>query len=179
MKITILMGSPRTRGNTELLASAFAEGASKVHDVEILHVADYDIHPCIGCNACFRNESHRCCRKDDMDILYDKLKDTDMLVIATPVYFYGISAQLKTVIDRLHNPLRDTFHIRKMALLCVGAATILELFDAIIIQYRLCLRFFNIEDAGMLLVRGVREKGDIASNPALGQARELGANLKD
>ena len=81
-----------------------------------------------------------------MAIIYEKMNQADMLVIASPVYFYSISAQLKAVIDRFHNPIRDTFHIKKMALLLVGAASLPELFDAILTEYNLCLKFFNIED---------------------------------
>ena len=101
----------------------------------------------------------------------------DMLVIASPVYFYGLSAQLKAVIDRFHNPIRDTFHIKKMALLLVGAASLPELFDSILSQYRLCINFFKLEDAGHILVRGVREKGDIKNSNTLEEAYLLGLNI--
>jgi len=100
-----------------------------------------------------------------------------MLVIASLVYFYGLSAQLKAVIDRFHNPIRDTFHIKKMALLLVGAASLPELFDSILSQYRLCINFFKLEDAGHILVRGVREKGDIKNSNALEEAYLLGLNI--
>ena len=68
-----------------------------------------------------------------------------------------MSAQLKAVIDRFHNPIRDTFHIHKMALLLVGAASLPELFDGILTQYKLCLNFFKLEDMGQVLVRGISE----------------------
>jgi multimeric flavodoxin WrbA len=100
-----------------------------------------------------------------------------MLVIASPVYFYGLSAQLKAVIDRCHNPIRDTFHIRKAALLLVGAASLPELFDSILTQYRLCLNFFHIEDAGHVLVRGANEKGGVQGTKALEEAEELGRSI--
>lgn len=177
MNIVILSGSPRKGGNTELLAQAFHEGASLHHHAEVIPVREYNINPCKGCNACFRNAEHRCIQNDDMQVLYDKLKSADMLVIASPVYFYGISAQLKAVIDRLHNPLRDGFNIKKMALLAVGAASLPKLFDAILAEYYLCLDFFNIEDAGTVLVRGVKEKGDIKNSTALQEAHNLAAQL--
>ena len=173
MKILIISGSPRKGGNTELLAEAFAKGASKHHQVEIVSVRDYKVNPCLGCNACFKTNGI-CAQKDDMSPIYEKMNQADMLVIASPVYFYGISAQLKAVIDRLHNPIRDSFHIKKMALLLVGAATLPELFDAILAEYNLCLNFFNIEDAGKVLVRGVKDKGDINNTEALNEAYRLG-----
>lgn len=177
MNILILTGSPRKGGNTDMLTEAFANGASQMHSVEIVSVRNLKVNPCLGCNACFNNNNHICLQKDDMQEIYSKMAKADMLVIASPVYFYGVSAQLKAVIDRLHNPIRDTFHIRKMALLLVGAATLPELFDSILAQYRLCLNFFNIEDAGNVLVRGVKEKGDIKNTDALERAFELGKTI--
>jgi multimeric flavodoxin WrbA len=173
MNILILSGSPRKDGNTELLAEAFAKGAAEHHHVEIVSVRDYKVNPCLGCNACFKTD-RICAQKDDMATIYEKIGQADMLVIASPVYFYGISAQLKAVIDRLHNPIRDTFNIKKMALLLVGAATLPELFNAILAEYNLCLKFFNMEDAGKVLVRGVKDKGDINNTEALNEAYRLG-----
>lgn len=177
MKILILSGSPRKQGNTDLLVEAFKEGASANHQVETVSVHDYKVAPCMGCNACFRSEKHTCVQKDDMTCIYEKLANADMLVIASPVYFYGLSAQIKAVIDRCHNPIRDTFHIKKAALLLVGAASLPELFDSILAQYQLCLHFFQIEDAGKVLVRGVKEKGDIRDTEALKEAYALGSSL--
>ena len=177
MNILILSGSPRQGGNTDLLVEAFVKGASQKHHVEVVSVHDYKVNPCMGCNACFKSESNSCVQKDDMSLIYEKMAVADMLVIASPVYFYGLSAQLKAVIDRFHNPIRDTFHIKKTALLLVGAASLPELFDGILAQYRLCLNFFKLENAGRVLVRGVKDKGDIRNTGALHEAFELGINL--
>lgn len=112
-----------------------------------------------------------------MQQIYGKLLETDILVIASPVYFYGISAQLKSIIDRLHTPLRNEFKIKKLALLLVGAATLPELFDSIKLQYQLTLNFFGLESAGMVLVRGIKDKGDIKKTSALKEAYELGLSI--
>lgn len=177
MNILILSGSPRKGGNTDLLVEAFAKGASQKHKVEVVSVHDYKVNPCMGCNVCFRNKTNACVQKDDMHIIYEKMAMTDMLVIASPVYFYGLSAQLKAIIDRFHNPIRDSFPVKKMALLLVGAATLLELFDSIITQYQLCLKFFKLEDAGYVLVRGVKNKGDIQNSEVLHEAFNLGLSV--
>ena len=177
MNILILSGSPRKGGNTDLLVEAFVKGASQKHHVEVVSVHDYKVNPCMGCNACFKSKSNSCVQKDDMPLIYEKMAVADMLVIASPVYFYGLSAQLKAVIDRFHNPIRDTFHIKKTALLLVGAASLPELFDGILAQYRLCLNFFKLENVGRVLVRGVKDKGDIRNTGALHEAFELGINL--
>ena len=176
MNILILSGSPRKGGNTELLVEAFVKGATEHHHVEIVSVCDYKVNPCLGCNACFKTNGI-CAQKDDMAFIYEKMSQTDMLVIASPVYFYGISAQLKAIIDRLHNPIRDSFPIKKMALLLVGAASLPELFDAVLTEYNLCLNFFNLEDAGKILVRGVKDKGDIKGTHFLEDAYQLGASI--
>ncbi|MCI5578839.1 MAG: flavodoxin family protein, partial [Oscillospiraceae bacterium] len=83
-RVTILVGSMRRNGNTDLFARSFADGASENNDVEIISVADYKVNPCIGCNACRKNENGRCFQNDDMDKIYNKLKTTDILVIASP-----------------------------------------------------------------------------------------------
>ena len=177
MNILILSGSPRKGGNTELLVEAFVKGASQKHHVEVVSVRDYKVNPCVGCNVCFKSKDNTCVQKDDMTIIYEKMAHADMLVIVSPVYFYGLSAQLKTVIDRCHNPIRDTFPIKKMVLLLVGAASLPELFDSILAQYLLCLNFFKLEDAGRMLVRGVKDKGDIKNTNALNEAFELGQHI--
>ena len=201
MNILVLSGSPRKGGNTELLVEAFAKGAAERHRVEVVSVRDVKVNPCLGCNACanerhesllsdgrvqpsvaegnacFKNDANICAQKDDMPAIYEKMSQADMLVIASPVYFYGISAQLKAVIDRFHNPIRDSFHIKKMALLLVGAAMLPELFDAILTEYNLCLKFFHLEDAGKILVRGVKDKGDIKNTDALNEAYMLGCSI--
>lgn len=177
-KIVILVGSTRRNGNTDLLSQAFAKGAMENgNEVETISVADHKVAPCKGCNVCFEKDGHECIQRDDMAEIYYKLQSADILVIASPVYFYGISAALKAIIDRLHTPMRDDFRIKKLALLLVGAATLPELFDAIKIQYKLVLNFFNLEDAGMVLVRGVKEKGDIKNTTALDEAYRLGLSI--
>ena len=177
MNILILSGSPRKGGNTDLLVEVFVKGASQKHHVEVVSIRDYKVNPCMGCNACFKNKDNICVQKDDMQTIYEKMSQADMLVIASPVYFYGLSAQLKAVIDRCHNPIRDTFKIKKTAILLVGAATLPELFDSILAQYQLCLNFFKLEDEGRVLARGAKDKGDIKNIDALNEAFRLGQSI--
>jgi multimeric flavodoxin WrbA len=119
-KIVILVGSVRRGGNTALLAQAFADGAKENNEVEIISVADYKVNPCIGCDTCFNRDGNKCFIQDDMQKIYPKLAEADMIVIASPVYFYGISAQLKAVIDRLHTPLRNSFKGKPFGLVACG-----------------------------------------------------------
>lgn len=158
MKIVILQGSPREEGNTAHLARAFTEGAREKHNVEIFDVARMEIGGCKGCNAC--KEKGICVQKDEMQMIYHSLTEADMLVLASPVYFYGISSQLKAAIDRLHNPIRDTFHIYKAAILLCGGSSKPWIFDGILKQWEICLDYFGIEDAGRILVGGNTENGE-------------------
>lgn len=115
------------------------------------------------------------------DFPSDELKPLSMIKksLDKDEYFcYGISAQLKAIVDRLHAPMRNTFHIRKLGLLLVGAAQLPNLFEPIIIQYQMVLDFFKLEGIGTVLVRGVKDIGDIEGHTALKEAYELGVSLK-
>lgn len=177
-KVVILVGSVRRGGNTQLLAESCAAGAEAAgHEVEILSVADYAVMPCNGCEACSAQTGNRCVLEDDMQRIYPKLWEADILVAASPVYFYGVSAQLKAIIDRCHTPMRNQFRIRKLALILVGGAARTTLFDAILCQYQLMLTYFHLQDGGKVLVPGVRAPGAIQGHPALEEAYRLGAGL--
>ena len=109
--------------------------------------------------------------------IYAKMANADMVVIASPVYFYGISAQLKNIIDRCHTPMRKNFKIKKTALLLVAGSSKPCVFDAIVRQYELIVDYFHFEDKGKVLVGGVNDKGAIAERKELQDAYNLGANL--
>lgn len=176
MKIVILNGSPRIGGNTDELVTAFKNGASISNDVEVINVCEKNINPCRGCNACLN--SKQCYQKDDMLSVYEALSNADALVVASPVYFYGISSQLKAVIDRLHNPIRNDFKISRLGLMLVGAASRPDLFDAVKLQYEMLLQFFNLESIGELCVPSVKDKGDVKKTTAVLKAYEWGKSLK-
>ncbi len=173
-KIVVLVGSVRKDGNTEILAKAFSDGAKYENNVEIISVADYKVNPCIGCNSCFKREDNACFQSDDMQKIYEKLSEVDIIVIASPVYFYGISAQLKAIIDRLHLPIRNGFKVKKLGSLLVAADTIPMVFDAIKMQYQIILDNFSLEDVGNVFAKEVKDRGDIHNHPALIEAYELG-----
>lgn len=177
-KILILVGSPRKNGNSAALAKAFADGAAANNEVRTIFAAKQDIYPCIGCNACFRDPDNRCFRRDGMDEIYDALIWADTVVIASPVYFFGISAQLKAVIDRLHNPLRKKSGAKRTALLLAAADDTLSVFDSILTQYKAITDYLKLESIGTVLAPGVYEPGDIAGHDALRQAFALGASLR-
>ena len=114
MKVVILNGSPRKGGNTEIMAETFAKAADK-HEVEILNIAPMNIKGCLGCKYCYAHQGE-CVQKDDMSKVLEILKDADMVVFASPIYWFDITAQLKTVIDRLYACGSTGFHFNKTAL---------------------------------------------------------------
>lgn len=176
--IVVIVGSPRKNGNTERLADALIRGARAAgHTVEKLRVTSQKIGACLGCNACYRDPEHRCVLHDGMEACYALLAQADVIVIATPIYFYGVSAQLKCMIDRLHNPIRNSFRVKKLGLLAVCADQAEDTFDSVIAMYRAALRYFSLTDGGVVTVPGVAEKGDIEGNPKLQAAEEMGEKL--
>lgn len=100
-KVLIVMGSPRKGGNSATLAEQVAEGARAAGaDVEVYRLHDMDIRPCRACDACHKGEKRACVVDDDMQVLYPKLREADALVIASPVYWFTVSAQTKLFMDR-------------------------------------------------------------------------------
>ncbi len=113
-----------------------------------------------------------------MPTVYNKLREADIIVVASPVYFYGISAQLKAIVDRLHTPLRNTFNVKKLGLLLVAGETHPAVFDSIDLQYQLILDYFNLQDAGRVFAKGLKNRGDIKGNQALAEALKLGERIR-
>lgn len=109
MKVLVLNGSPRKRGETARMVSAFVEAAGQCgHDVKVFDVCKMDIHGCMACEFCHGKGQGRCAQKDDMAQIYAELADTEMLVLAAPIYYHGISGQLKCAIDRFYSALYPT-----------------------------------------------------------------------
>ncbi len=99
-KVLIISSSPRRGGNSDALCEQFLAGAKAAgHQAEKIFLRDYKINYCLGCGAC--NTKHSCVQKDDMSGLLDKMVAADVIVLATPVYFYSMCGQLKTFIDRM------------------------------------------------------------------------------
>lgn len=102
MKIVVLSGSPRKGANTDTMVEAFAETAREAgHTVEVVRVASKKIAGCLGCQYCFAHEG-TCVQKDDMADVIESLKGADMVVFASPIYWFDITAQEKAAIDRLY-----------------------------------------------------------------------------
>ena len=154
MKITVLMGSPNRNGSTSILAEEFARGARDVgHEVSILDIAHADIHPCTGCVHC--GYEGPCVQHDDMDAIKQQILSSDMIVFATPLYYYGMSAQLKTMVDRFcaFNSSLTSKHM-KSALITVAWNADDWTFDALQAHYDTLVRYLSFKDEGSILGYG-------------------------
>ncbi len=102
MKILVIESIPHKHGSSNLLAAEFRRGAEEAgHDVTVFDAGHTKLNPCLGCGAC--GMSGPCVQKDDMTVLREQLLDSDMAVFVTPLYYFGFSAQMKTVIDRFYS----------------------------------------------------------------------------
>ena len=177
MKITILMGSPNRKGSTHLLAESFKRGAEEAgHTCEVIDVCRADLHPCIGCVRC--GYEGPCAQKDDMEAIRGKLLRSDMVVFATPLYYYGMSAQLKALVDRFcaFNSSLNRRHL-KSALLVVAWNADDWTFEALTAHYKTLVRYIRFEDEGMVLGYGcgTPEMTERSGYPE--QAYQLGKRL--
>ena len=109
MNILVLNGSPRPQGSTAEMISAFEKAAVEAgHAVTVFHVCRMEIRGCLACEYCHGKGQGTCAQKDDMQKIYDKLPETDMLVLASPIYYHNLSGQLKCAIDRFYAALYPT-----------------------------------------------------------------------
>lgn len=175
-KLLILSGSPRKGGNSDLLCDEFAKGAEKAgHSVEKLRIAEMNISYCRACYACKAND--KCIIQDDMSKILEKMIEADVLVLASPVYFYSVSAQLKALIDR--TVARWTEVKNKEFYYIITAA---DEEKASAKSTLGCLRGYAdcVEGAvekAVIYGMGVYEKGEIKNHPAMLEAYEAGKNL--
>ena len=170
MKIAILNGSPR-KENTEAMVNAFAEGARDAgHEVEILHVGRMKISGCMGCEYCHTKGEGKCIQKDDMEKVIPAYADSDMIVYATPVYYFGATAQLQAAIQRVYC-IGKPQKAKKAALLISSGSPTTG--SGAVEMYRNMLRYMGIEDAGVFALAGEENK----SEEKLAGIREFARNL--
>ncbi len=174
-KVLIISASPRRGGNSDHLCGEFMRGAQDAgHDVEKIFFRDMTINYCTGCGAC--NTTHKCVQKDDMAAVLDKMVAADVLVFGTPVYFYTMDAQLKTLIDRTvprYTELKGKAYLIA-ALADRGEASMAGTLAAFQ-GFMDCLD--GVEHAGTIVGYGAWNKGEIIGNPAVEDAYRAGRNV--
>ena len=176
MKILVITGSPRKNGNSNTLADNFIKGAQEAgHNVVRFDSAFKDVHPCVACNKCGMNG--QCVFKDDFEFVKANIVDADAVVFATPMYYFGISAQIKAVIDRFY-AINGQIHVPKKAvLLMTYADTSAKEAQPIINHYEALLNYLGWSDAGKVIASGVWTAGDVNNTQYPKQAYELGKNI--
>lgn len=177
MKIILLQGSPNKNGSTDILAENFIKGAKEAgHQVTRYDVAHMNIKPCTGCVAC--GYEGPCVQKDDNEKIRKAVLSADMIVFATPLYYYGMSAQLKIVIDRFcaYNSSINRKHM-KSALLTVAWNSDDWTFEALESHYHTLVRYLDFEDCGMVLGHGCGSPAMTKRSKYPEMAYRLGRNL--
>lgn len=180
-KVVILNGSPRRAGNTAALAAEFTRGAEEAGNTVVEFFLDsMDIH---GCKGCFGGHSSRecpCAQKDDMDEIYPAVKECDVVVLATPLYYWNMSGQLRTAVDRLFaleegdgNFLRGNGKASALLVAAEGSG-----FEDVVLYYDHLMGHLRWENLGHVLAGGNMAAGDIEGKPELKEAYELGKSIK-
>jgi len=160
-KVLVLSGSPRKGGNSELLCDQFLRGAIEAgNQAEKIYVCDKKIGYCTACNACQGNGG-KCVQKDDMAEILDKMINADALVMATPVYFYTMNAQMKTLIDRTYARYTAISN-KEMYFIMTAAVGNKELLERTLESFRgftACLS--GAKEMGVIYGAGAWNKGDM------------------
>ena len=177
-KVLIISSSPRKGGNSDSLCDKFAEGAvSAGNIVEKIFLKDKHINYCTGCGFCNTNDYTACSQKDDAAEILDKMVGVDVIVFGTPVYFYTMCGQMKTLIDRCcarytHINGKEFYYIM------TAADTSSDAMDRVIEEFRglLCCLSDAVEK-DMLVATRVWQKGDINGTPYLQAAYDMGKNV--
>ena len=175
-KVVVLSASPRKGGNSDLLCDQFVHGAAEAgHLVEKILVRDKKINYCTACGACQGNGG-TCVQKDDMAEILDKIISADIIVMATPVYFFTMNGQMKTLIDRTYARYtrisnKEMYFIMTAA---VGNTNLLERTLESFRGFTSCLS--GAIEKGVIYGAGAWNIGDIKKSPAMSQAYEMGKN---
>ncbi len=184
MKILGIMGSPRIKGNTDLLLDEALRGAAETGaEVEKIVVDKLKITPCKEYYACLKDGN--CVIEDDMDDIYQKILGADAIILASPIFFYAVSAQILALISRCQALWARKYVLknldipeRKGAFIAVGATKGAKLFDGPKLTASYFFKAINTVYTEELLIRGVDKRGEIKDHPdALADAFEMGKRL--
>ena len=179
-KIVVLNGSPRANGNTKELVKAFVKGAESAgNTVQVFDLQKMNIHGCLGCCMGGKDEASPCVQKDDMGDICEKWLAADVVVLASPVYFYTWSSQMKAVLDRtfaIEQQVKDT----DFYLISAAAAPTEDYMSLMLESFRKyvgCFRSGGNKAGGYVFGLGTNAPGDVAGSDAMTKAYELGRAL--
>ena len=174
--VLILSSSPRIGGNSDQLCDSLASGVASVGNKAIrLHVSKMKIAPCLACEHCHDKSDGECVIKDDMEQVWNAMKQADSLVLASPIYLFDCSAQLKVVIDRFYSRY-EQMHLETGAMLltCAADENVAESAKIMFCKLAECMGF---ENKGILCATNVWAAGEISNRTVLRDAYNLGKTL--
>ena len=179
MKILVITGSPHKKGTSALLVSEFIRGAEEAgHEVSRFDAAFKAIHPCIACEQCHTAAEKGCVFKDDMNELLPLLVNAEMVVFASPIYYFSISAQLKSAVDRFY-AVDEILHEEKKTMLMVSMTdTSPSTANGALALYRGTATYLGWKDMGSLIAMGCTTREDMENTEYPQQAYEMGKNLQ-
>lgn len=175
MKILVLNGSPRPQGNTSGMIKAFQAGAeTKGHEVNVIDVCKKKIAGCLACEYCHGKGHGACIQKDDMQEVYMNLSECEMLVIASPIYYHGISGQLKCVLDRFYSVAYPTKPAKLQKVAMILSSGDAKMYDGAMFSYQGdFLDYLGLEDMGVFTAHG----SENYSQTTLERLRAFGESL--
>ena len=176
-KIVILNGSPRRNGNTSALVNAFTQGTERAgHTVTEFFLDKMEIHGCKGCFGGHSSQACPCVQQDDMNLIYPAVRDCDVVVLASPLYYWTLSGQLRTAFDRLfaleeggQNLLRGNGKASALLMAAEGHG-----FDDAVLYYDHLMEHLRWKNLGHVLAGGNMDVGDIDEKTELQQVYDLG-----
>lgn len=179
MYIVIITGSPHKHGTSSRLTDEFIRGAKENgHQIYRFDTAFECVHPCLGCETCQMGEKP-CVFQDSMVELYRELKKADMVVFSSPIYYHGLSAQIKMAIDRFQGINRELqARPRKSVLIMTAGSNEEKVAEGAILSHNRTISYFGWEDAGMLLALNSYTVSDLEKTDYLQKAYEMGKAVK-
>ncbi|MGN0214316.1 MAG: flavodoxin family protein [Muribaculaceae bacterium] len=175
--VLIITTSLRANSNSEELANRFMEGAKQNgNQVEMIYLRDKEINFCRGCLAC--QKLRKCVINDDMNAIIAKMHDADVIAFATPIYYYEMSGQMKTLLDRANALYGTDYHFRDIYMLTAAAEDSPEVPQRAVEGLGGWIECFeNAHLAGTVFAGGVTDAGEIAGHDALSKAFDMGKSI--
>ena len=158
MNILILQSSPRANGNTAWMAEEYMKAAEAAgHDVKLVNVAKKKIAGCLACEYCHTKGNGACIQKDDMQELYPLMAEAEVLVLAAPIYYFTLCAQIQAPIQRMYC-VNAPAKVKKMALMMSSYSP--GVYDGAMAEYRDICNYWNVEDCGIITAKNDEQKSD-------------------
>ncbi|MDY6426683.1 MAG: flavodoxin family protein [Bacteroidales bacterium] len=171
MKVLILQSSPRANGNTAWMADEFKKTAESAgHDVTLVNVSKKKIAGCLACEYCHGKGNGACVQKDDMQELYPLMAETEALILASPIYYFTLNAQIQAPIQRMYC-VNSPAKVKKMALLCSSYSP--NVYDGATAEFRDICNYWGVENLGCVTAKVDEQKTDATKQKIAELANKL------